>query len=367
MAERTHWESVEQHLRRMKHEDRNGDWSTRYFVRFRDWKGKDRTFSAGTTLKGARQEKRRVLTLNDKRVDFEKEKERDVTLSEWGSRYLSIYAKEKRSIADDQRHVRHLCRILGEHTLLSEISLAQVERFKHTRKSETHRGKRISEATIDRSLEVLRHMMRIALEERIIEHVPTVKLYKPQNKRRRVATADEYTKLLAAATPHLQRIIRCCFETGMRSGEIKGLTWAKIDWDEGFIHLAAEDTKERKPKKIPISPTLRTVLQEIRIDQREGKVASISGHVFTWKGKPMKEGWKTAYHGACRRARIVDLRFHDLRHTFVTRKVKEGWDYKRIMAITGHSTFAVFQDYNNPSDEDIKEVVSGVLPRKTVG
>jgi len=61
------------------------------------------------------------------------------------------------------------------------------------------------------------------------------------------------------------------------------------------------------------------------------------------------------------------LRFHDLRHTFVTRKVKEGWDYKRIMAITGHSTFAVFQDYNNPSDEDIKEVVSGVLPRKTVG
>jgi integrase len=96
-------------------------------------------------------------------------------------------------------------------------------------------------------------MMRIALEERIIEHVPRVKLYKPQNKRRRVATADEYTKLLAAATPHLQRIICCCFETGMRSGEIKGLTWAKIDWDEGFIHLAAEDTKERKPKKIPIS------------------------------------------------------------------------------------------------------------------
>ena len=109
MEKRTHWESVEQHLRRMKHEDKNGDWTTRYFVRFRDWRGKNRIFSAGMTLKGARQEKRqekrRLLTLNDKRVDFDKEKERDVTLSEWGSRYLSIYAKEKRSIADDKRQL----------------------------------------------------------------------------------------------------------------------------------------------------------------------------------------------------------------------------------------------------------------------
>ena len=67
---------------------------------------------------------------------------------------------------------------------------------------------------------------------------------------------------------------------------------------------------------------------------------------------------------ACRRARLADLHFHDLRHTFVTRKVREGWDYKRIMAITGHKTFAVFQRYNNPSEDDIKEVVLADPPRK---
>ena len=52
------------------------------------------------------------------------------------------------------------------------------------------------------------------------------------------------------------------------------------------------------------------------------------------------------------------MHFHDLRHTFVTRKVSEGWDYKRIMAITEHKTFAVFQRYNNPSEEDLKAVVA---------
>ena len=108
------------------------------------------------------------------------------------------------------------------------------------------------------------------------------------------------------------------------------------------------------------------MLEEIRVELKEGKVTPIDGRVFTWKGKPMAEGWRTAFLAVCRRAGLTDLRFHDLRHTFVTRKVREGWDYKRIMAITGHKTFAVFQRYNNPS-EDIKAVVLADLPRKVVG
>ena len=63
---------------------------------------------------------------------------------------------------------------------------------------------------------------------------------------------------------------------------------------------------------------------------------------------------------------LVDLRFHDLRHTFVTRKVREGWDYKRIIATTGHKTFAVFQRYNNPSEDDIKAVVLADHQKKMV-
>jgi len=72
----------------------------------------------------------------------------------------------------------------------------------------------------------------------------------------------------------------------------------------------------------------------------------------------MTEGWKRAFASACQKVGLTDLHFHDLRHTFVTRKVREGWDYKRIMVITGHKTFAVFQRYNNPSEEDLKAVVA---------
>ena len=89
--------------------------------------------------------------------------------------------------------------------------------------------------------------------------------------------------------------------------------------------------------------------------------------MFTWKGKAIAERWRTAFVAACRRAGLTDLHFHDLRHTLITRKVREGWDYKRIMAITGHKTFSVFQRYNNPSEDDIKAVVLADPPRQAMG
>jgi integrase len=153
----------------------------------------------------------------------------------------------------------------------------------------------------------------------------------------------------------------------MRAGEIRRLTWDKIDFKTSFIRLLAEDTKTNEKRAVPLSPALRETLEEIRKEQREGKVAPIGGHIFIWGGRAMSGGWKRAFHTACRKAGLEDFHFHDLRHTFVTRKVREGHDYKRIMAITGHKTFAVFQRYNNPTEEDVKTVVLANSPRKMIG
>src|SRR5215813_11439368 len=62
-------------------------------------------------------------------------------------------------------------------------------------------------------------------------------------------------------------------------------------------------------------PRLFRVVREWQREQREARVTPITGHVFAWKGKPMTEGWKTAFKAACRRARLEGLWFHDLRHT----------------------------------------------------
>jgi integrase len=135
----------------------------------------------------------------------------------------------------------------------------------------------------------------LAVEEGLRESAPLAKLYKEHGARDRSLSEDEYSRLLEASSPHLRRLLLCAYETGMRAGEIKRLIWDKVDFKTGFIRLSAEDTKTNEKRAIPISATLRETLEAIRKEQREGKVASLGGHVFPWKGKPMTEGGRPLF------------------------------------------------------------------------
>src|SRR4029450_3936673 len=114
-----------------------------------------------------------------------------------------------------------------------------------------------------------------AVEEGLIEAAPIVRLYKENGARDRALSEEEYQKLLDVSPVHLRRIIVCAYETGMRAGEIIKLTWDKVDLKTGFIRLAAEDTKTNEKRAIPLSPILRDTLEEIRKEQRDGKVIAI--------------------------------------------------------------------------------------------
>lgn len=359
---------IEKHLYERRYQMATGEWSRAYYVRLKDWKGIRRVWPAGNTLKTARAKRAEYEHRNALREDFDKDKVQGMTFAKWVTIYLDKYAKHKRSFAEDQR----ICGVLNEFfglLPLSEITRTKIEEFKQLRKNrQTWQGDPVSDAYCNRELGCLRHLLKLATEEGVVETAPIVKLYKENTARDQVLTEEEYQRLLTVSPLHLRRIILCAYETGMRSGEIQKLTWEKVDFKTGFIRLAAEDTKTNEKRAIPLSPLLQETLEEIRKEQREGKVAPIGGSVFTWQGQPLgRQGWKRSFATACRKAGLEGFRFHDLRHTFITRKVREGWDYKRMMAITGHKTFAVFQRYNNPSEDDIKAVVLPNPLQKKVG
>ena len=377
---------VEKHLYERRYQTATNEWSRSYYVRLKDWKGVRRVWPAGNNLKTARAKRAEYEHRNALKEDFDRDKIKGLTFAKWAATYLEKYAQHKRSVAEDRRHVEALSACFGNLALtdftrrsfsfddrvasycfgnlaLTDFTRAHVEAFKQVRKERlSYKGTPVSDAYCNRELATLRHMLRLAVEEGIIASAPIVRLHKEEGGRERTLSPEEYQRLLAVAPVHLRRIITCAYETGMRAGEIKKLSWDKVDFKTGFIRLAADDTKTSEKRAIPISATLRETLEEIRKEQREGKVAPIGGHVFTWGGRVMSEGWKRAFHTACQKAELDGFRFHDLRHTFVTRKVREGWDYKRIMSISGHKTFAVFQWYNNPSEDDLKEVVAGAPP-----
>jgi hypothetical protein len=89
------------------HGTKTGEWTRRFYVRFRDWKKKLRSFSAGTDLRAARSKKKRILGENEQGVDFDKGKVERFTFNLWADRYLELTAT-KRTAKDDRLLVKVL-------------------------------------------------------------------------------------------------------------------------------------------------------------------------------------------------------------------------------------------------------------------
>jgi integrase len=78
--------------------------------------------------------------------------------------------------------------------------------------------------------------------------------------------------------------------------------------------------------------------------------------VFTRNGKSIKCVRK-GFEAACRKGAIEGFTFHDLRHTYITNKDREGHSHNVIMASTGHKTMNVFRRYRAVSREDLRTLV----------
>jgi integrase len=167
-------------------------------------------------------------------------------------------------------------------------------------------------------------------------------------------TDAEITALLKHAGPDLSLQILMAVLMGMRRSEILLLSWDRVDLDKGIIHLRAEDTKTKDPRQVPIHGDVLKILTARR-------AASKSPYVFPWWEDPTrpatdnKSAWTT-----CRRKAGVTGRFHDLRHTAVTRMLfRYNIPPAKVGAIVGMS-LAVMDRYSHPKGEHLIETINSI-------
>ena len=98
--------------------------------------------------------------------------------------------------------------------------------------------------------------------------------------RDRILTPNEFERLLSHANRHLRGVLTMAYYTGMRRGEILGLTWDKVDMQGRVIRLTADMTKDSEARAVPICNALFETLESI-------SKAIHDNHVFLFRGKPV--------------------------------------------------------------------------------
>jgi len=238
--------------------------------------------------------------------------------------------------------------------LVKTITPTDIEKFKVARlDTDSVRGGKRAIASVNRELEVLRAVFSYARREGWVIRSPFEGLKgiisKADEKRRdRVLSLDEERRLIEACTgkrEHLRAILICGLDTGMRQGEILKLRWRDIDLDARTITVIAMNSKTARPRTVGITNRLQIELEKLWTVSPLDPGESVFG---------IQNNFKNAWHSACTAAAVEDFRFHDTRHTCITRWVSKGLPIAEIMRLSGHSTLAAFAIYVNSTEQTVR-------------
>lgn len=172
--------------------------------------------------------------------------------------------------------------------------------------------------------------------------------------------------------------VRIALFTGMRRGEICGLRWRDIDFENNLIQVrqsigeAGNDTYIKEPKTkgsrrdIPLPSYLREELTNAKADmQKRSLAAGVSWResffvIGDIDGSYMKPHSLTrAWRRRANRLKLIGSQgtpptFHDLRHTFATTAIANGADVKSVSSILGHSSTQITLDIYCSDDPQAK-------------
>jgi integrase len=171
----------------------------------------------------------------------------------------------------------------GEGKLIDAITQEEVDAYYQKRRKE------VAVATANRELACIKHIVswgcgtarKLPLARPYLERNPARGVWKENedNVRDVIAEPGEFEALQAASPPWLRPINQVAYETGMRQGEIRKLTWEQVDEKESFLKLRGKDTKTKEGRLVPLSPALATVLAQLR------KIRGIKKEVFLRDGE----------------------------------------------------------------------------------
>lgn len=173
---------------------------------------------------------------------------------------------------------------------------------------------------------------------------PRFRTYKSADSPGRALTVQEWEKLSVELPDHLRRIATFALATGLRMEKVYSLTWSQVDFERRS--LTHGGTVNKLANVIPLNDTALAMILEAKADKVVHKE-----RIFTRNGRALKYYGKSAWRGALERAGVPRIRFHDLRHTFVSWLAQNGVGKEIRMRLAGHGTQDSHDRYTHMSVE----------------
>ena len=240
-------------------------------------------------------------------------------------------------------------------------------------------GPGLAPATVRGIHTTLHHALKAAADEGLIPFNPAEKVTPPrvQNTPKRVLTHDQMEKFLCAIRFDLiwHDFFYTELTTGLRRGELCGLTWEDFDSEAGTLKVR-RTIHARKGGELEAGETKtyagqRTILLPYSTTQllKERKTAALTQWIFPDPLRPERPvNPNSAYRRLkelLKQAELPSLRFHDLRHTFATHALASGVDAKTLSGILGHTkasfTLDTYTHVTGDMHRNAAEIVGNVV------
>jgi integrase len=205
-------------------------------------------------------------------------------------------------------------------------------------------------ATINRELEGLERAFALAVESGTLAAAPKFPSLREDNARQGFFERGDFFAVLShLCEPDLVDFLEWFYRTGMRTGEIRSLTWPSFDRETWMLQLHAKGDKTRFGRAIALEGPYRKIIERRIKARRFG-----CDLIFHRDGKPVGE-FRKSCKTACRLAGVSGRLPYDLRRTAVRNMIAAGVYETTTMKISGHRTRAVFDRYHIVSERELRE------------
>jgi integrase len=195
---------------------------------------------------------------------------------------------------------------------------------------------KVAPATVNRKLAFLRSVINAAHREWMwLEQAPKFRLVPGEVTRRRFLTPEEVERLVRVLPRPYADMALLSVATGLRQGNVLGLKWGNVNLATRRLTLPDEVMKNGLPFSCPLNETAVSVLRSW-LGQHQEYVFS-EGRI---SGVPSKMWAK-----ALKEAGLVDVRWHDLRHTWASLMRQAGVGLDDLQELGGWESRTMVQRY----------------------